>query len=86
MLADEIRTWDPQGPAKAREEHQRLEIAARDLSQTLARADAEKRTLAAQLAQISGGVCPFLKEKCRQFDRRKRWKAAWAPATWSWRN
>ncbi|HSU53164.1 MAG TPA: SMC family ATPase [Candidatus Dormibacteraeota bacterium] len=27
-----------------------------------------RQTLAAQLAQISGGVCPFLKEQCRQFD------------------
>src|SRR5208337_4277507 len=34
-------------------------------------ANAEHSSLSTQLEQIRGGVCPFLKEKCRQFDPSK---------------
>ncbi len=41
------------------------------LGRQLAAAEAEHGTLAAQLQQIGGGICPFLKEQCRQFDPAK---------------
>jgi len=56
---------------KAYAEHQRLEQASRELSDKLVQAEHSKNSLANQLTQISGGVCPFLKEKCRQFDAKK---------------
>ena len=41
------------------------------LSHQLAAAMAEHEALATQLQQIAGGICPFLKEQCRQFDPSK---------------
>jgi DNA repair protein SbcC/Rad50 len=41
------------------------------LSHQLAAAKAEHEALATQLQQIAGGICPFLKEQCRQFDPSK---------------
>jgi DNA repair exonuclease SbcCD ATPase subunit len=41
------------------------------LGQRCAAAEQQRQTLTAQLAQISGGVCPLLKETCRQFDAAK---------------
>lgn len=41
------------------------------LGRQLAAATAERDTLATQLQKIGGGICPFLKEQCRQFDPSK---------------
>ncbi|MDF2550661.1 MAG: hypothetical protein K0S07_1728 [Chlamydiales bacterium] len=40
----------------------------REIAQAAAEKRAEKNALMAQLKQIAGGICPFLKETCRQFD------------------
>src|SRR6266581_1943021 len=65
---ERIRGWDVEVVARARAEEQRLDEVTRDLARKLARSEELKETLARQLAEISGGICPFLKEKCRQFD------------------
>ena len=49
------------------ESAKRVETIAARLTET----EQQRKTLAAQLAQIAGGVCPFLKEACRQFDAAK---------------
>jgi exonuclease SbcC len=45
--------------------------ALQDFRQQLAAANAEHSALLKQLQEIEGGVCPFLKEQCRQFDPSK---------------
>jgi exonuclease SbcC len=45
--------------------------ALQSISQQLAAAKAEHSTLLRQLEEIGGGLCPFLKEQCRQFDPSK---------------
>jgi exonuclease SbcC len=49
-------------------EVQRLEQVTRELSGKVVQSEHTRNSLANQLTQISGGVCPFLKEKCRQFN------------------
>ena len=74
LLADILSNWekaqrcDARAVNQARIEEQRLEETAVDVGRSLARAEESKATLTLQLAQINGGVCPFLKENCRQFD------------------
>jgi exonuclease SbcC len=53
---------------KAHAEERRLEEATGELVRKVVQAEHAKNSLANQLTQIGGGVCPFLKEKCRQFD------------------
>lgn len=53
---------------KAHAALQQYEQATQELGRSLAQAEHAKHSLASQLTEISGGVCPFLKEKCRQFD------------------
>ena len=45
--------------------------ALQSLLQQIAAANAEHDALSKQLQEIAGGICPFLKEQCRQFDRSK---------------
>jgi len=52
----------------ARAEQRRLEDLTGEWSRKVIQAEHARSSLANQLAQIGGGVCPFLKEKCRQFD------------------
>ncbi len=42
-----------------------------DIAARLTETEQQRKTLSGQLAQIAGGVCPFLKESCRQFDAAK---------------
>jgi DNA repair protein SbcC/Rad50 len=63
-----LSQWKPQALLKARSETERLNQLARELGHKLAKAEQAKSTLGGQLAQISGGMCPFLKETCRQFN------------------
>jgi len=65
---ERIRGWDVEAVARARAEERRLDELTRELARKLARSEELKDTLARQLAEINGGICPFLKEKCRQFD------------------
>jgi len=65
---ERIASWDTKAFEKAKAEEQRLLRAANEGNTRLAKAEQSKATLSSQLAQITGGVCPFLKEKCRQFD------------------
>ena len=55
--------------ARIREEtaDQKLQL----LGRQMAAATADYEALATQLRQIGGGICPFLKEQCRQFDPSK---------------
>ena len=43
----------------------------KDAEAKLTKAEQQHVTLKAQLKEIAGGVCPFLKEKCQQFDPSK---------------
>ena len=55
--------------ARLREEH--ANEAVQMLAQQLAVANAEHESLVNQLRQIRGGICPFLREQCLQFDPSK---------------
>ena len=70
-LENEIASWDPKSLTLARETVEKAEAALTEATARLNQAVERKTTLKAQLAQISGGVCPFLKETCRQFDPKK---------------
>jgi exonuclease SbcC len=63
------------GAAAALAESQRVEQSAAEKLEAatgaLTAAREARRTLQTQLDEIAGGVCPFLKEQCRQFDRAK---------------
>jgi exonuclease SbcC len=52
----------------AHAEQRRLEEGTGELSRKVIQAEHARSSLANQLTQIGGGVCPFLKQKCRQFD------------------
>lgn len=63
-----LASWDLQPVIQARREEQRLAEVAGNLDRDASNARNARQTLANQLAQISGGMCPFLKTKCLQFD------------------
>jgi exonuclease SbcC len=71
FLAKALTDGDLQAVLKACADEQRLEEATRELSRKLTQTEHAKISLANQLTQISGGVCPFLKEKCKQFDPKR---------------
>jgi exonuclease SbcC len=56
---------------KARMREEKVREAAQLLAQQLAVANAEHESLVNQLRQIRGGICPFLREQCLQFDPSK---------------
>lgn len=66
-----VSSWDPKSLIVAKENTKKAEAAVADATATLDKATERQTTLKAQLNQISGGVCPFLKETCRQFDPEK---------------
>ena len=63
------------GDGSALQTARHCEEAAREalqrLRQQIAAANAEHDALIKQLQEIAGGICPFLKEQCRQFDPSK---------------
>ena len=61
----------PPGLQKASRQEAEADEALQNLRQRFAVASAEHSALSTQLAEIGGGICPFLKEKCRQFDPSK---------------
>jgi exonuclease SbcC len=56
---------------KASRQEATADEALQDLRQQFAATNAEYASLTTQLAEIRGGICPFLKETCRQFDPAK---------------
>lgn len=70
-LDSELSAWDPARIAAARQAEKSASEAATAAKESLAQARERKTTLAEQLRQIGGGLCPFLKETCRQFDPAK---------------
>jgi DNA repair protein SbcC/Rad50 len=56
---------------KARNREKAADEALQAIRQQLAAANADYSTLKRQLEEIGGGICPFLKERCRQFDPSK---------------
>jgi exonuclease SbcC len=68
ILGNALMDGELQVVLKAHAEEKRLDQVTRELSAKVVQSEHAKNSLTTQLAQISGGVCPFLKEKCRQFD------------------
>jgi exonuclease SbcC len=70
ILADcrRLAAWDATALTQARVEEEKTDQAAKELARNLAETLRLRETLAQQLTQIRGGLCPFLKEQCRQFD------------------
>ncbi|HKM58084.1 MAG TPA: hypothetical protein VJX28_05020, partial [Chthoniobacterales bacterium] len=66
-----IAARDPSALERARIREESADEKLQLLGRQLAAATADYETLAAQLQQIGGGICPFLKEQCRQFDPSK---------------
>ncbi|HEY0793893.1 MAG TPA: SMC family ATPase [Chthoniobacterales bacterium] len=67
-LTGELAAWDPGTLTSARVREASAEEAVQNLRREVAGLRGDHKTLSAQLAQIRGGTCPFLKEQCRQFD------------------
>ena len=70
-LAKEISEWDKARLTAAEQVESDTAGALKAAQVQLAKAEERHATLKVQLGQISGGDCPFLKEKCRQFDPAK---------------
>jgi len=66
-----VASWNASALAQARAEDQKCDQTARELALKLAETRKFGQTLGLQLDQIRGGLCPFLKEQCRQFDPAK---------------
>jgi len=70
-LTKAISGWDG---AKLKSAEKAESVAAKTLKDAeakLTKAEQRHSTLKEQLEEIGGGICPFLKEKCRQFDPTK---------------
>ena len=65
---EKVPGFDIRPMLKARLEEAILGEELRSWEAKASKAEQARQSLSAQLAQIGGGVCPFLKEKCRQFD------------------
>jgi DNA repair protein SbcC/Rad50 len=59
---------DPTTVQAARQQEETAGATLQSFGQQLAAAHAEHAALVKQLQEISDGICPFLKEQCRQFD------------------
>ena len=66
-----IAGWDDLKLAAAGKAENDARRELESLQKKFAKAEQSHLTLGAQLKEISGGICPFLKEKCRQFDPAK---------------
>ena len=67
----DLSSWDASVLQKASLQEATADEVLQHFRQQFAAANAEHSSLSTQLEQIRGGVCPFLKEKCRQFDPSK---------------
>jgi DNA repair protein SbcC/Rad50 len=70
-LTKEISAWDAAKLKAAVKTEKEAASALKTAHDKLAKAEQQQATSKDQLDEISGGVCPFLKEKCRQFDPAK---------------
>jgi DNA repair protein SbcC/Rad50 len=70
-LHQDLLAWKPEALKAAEEANTQASAKLKANSNKLAEARERHATLKAQLDQIAGGVCPFLKESCRQFDEAK---------------
>ncbi|MDR3673288.1 MAG: SMC family ATPase, partial [Holophaga sp.] len=70
-LSAELDGWDPAALTAAREQSGAADRQVQALTSHLAGLRERHRSLAEQLREIGSGVCPFLKEQCRQFDPAK---------------
>ncbi len=62
---------DSLGLQRARLQAENANEELQTIRQQLAAANAEHASLVKQLQEIQGGICPFLREQCRQFDPSK---------------
>jgi exonuclease SbcC len=67
----ELGAWDPAQVERARVLAASAAAALRDAEKQHAEAVSRRDSLARQLQQLGDGVCPFLRETCRQFDPAK---------------
>ena len=70
-LFREISGWDGAKLLTAEKTASSAAGVLKDAEAKLTKAEQQHVTLKAQLKEIAGGVCPFLKEKCQQFDPSK---------------
>ncbi len=71
ILGDKVAAWDAKGLTAARDGEGSAAEALEAAIKELTKAQAREKSLSEQLEQIKGGLCPFLKEACRQFDPSK---------------
>ena len=67
----DLSAWDSAKLDTARKAETVAADALKEGTDLLSKAHERNKSLAEQLKQIRGGVCPFLKEACRQFDPAK---------------
>ena len=70
-LNKDLAAWKPEALKAAQEAHDKADQELKLANKKRTEARERQATLKAQLDQISGGVCPFLKESCKQFDPAK---------------
>jgi exonuclease SbcC len=70
-LTKEISGWDGARLKSAEKAESSAAKALKDAAARLTKAEQRLATLKDQLEEIGGGICPFLKETCRQFDPAK---------------
>lgn len=68
QLVGEMDGCDPGRVAAARQRWQIAQERQTEAQSAYSASEEARKTLAKQLESISGGVCPFLGEQCRQFD------------------
>ncbi|HWY76465.1 MAG TPA: SMC family ATPase, partial [Verrucomicrobiae bacterium] len=73
ILADSktVTEWDTKALTQARTGEEEAARAEQALIKKLTEIQKVHESVSDQLDQIRGGVCPFLKEKCRQFEPKK---------------
>lgn len=70
-LDKELSGWKPKEIDDAREAEKLADEARKKAEEKLTQARERRNALSEQLKEIGTGVCPFLKEKCQQFDPAK---------------
>jgi len=77
-LAKEISEWDKARLMAAEQVERDTAGVLKAAQEQLAKAEQQHATLKEQLKEISGGLCPFLKEQCRRIwnNRQELWRAS----------
>jgi exonuclease SbcC len=70
-ITEALAAWDVAAVETARRQEETAGEALQSVGQQLAAANAEHSALLRQLQEILDGICPFLREQCRQFDPSK---------------